>query len=535
MEEVGSSIFLTTLTSTLAFSLGLVSSIPVVNWLYLYAFPTILINFFYCITWFVALVVIDENRMQQNRVDCCVCFSAKEAGDGEHSQDTPEKTSSVADQIMTRYSELLLKPVVKLGVCVGFLALLGCMAWQTSLLEQYFDFTDLTPSDSYIKPFIDTLNDYTDLAGAQPGVYFRFEDQSGEAIQSQMDAFVNELVGIDEITKQPTYFWLRAFQDFVDDSEDLQDLTFNEQVGAFLNDEVNGGLYKNDIVLNAAGDVTASRTYLYMDNVDMVDVKSQIDALANQRAVTEAQPINADTNDWSFFTFADDYYIWEFYTVAVSELIQSTWLGVLSVTVVFLFFIPHWTAAFIVCFFISMLYIDLLGVLNLAGVSINTVSYITLVLSIGLMVDFIMHVLMRYYEAYGTREQKVKETLMSMGSSIFVGAISTFLGTLPLAFSTSEIMKTVFVAFVGLVTLGAGHGLILLPVLLSMFGTEECIREGESASENIFVEGKEADDKDSADISEEEQAPAAVVDEEESGNFVVPTPMPMPSSATFDT
>jgi hypothetical protein len=96
-------------------------------------------------------------------------------------------------------------------------------------------------------------------------------------------------------------------------------------------------------------------------------------------------------------------------------------------------------------------------------------------------------------------------------------------------------MKTVFVAFVGLVTLGAGHGLILLPVLLSMFGTEECIREGESASENIFVEGKEADDKDSADISEEEQAPAAVVDEEESGNFVVPTPMPMPSSATFDT
>jgi multidrug efflux pump subunit AcrB len=37
-----------------------------------------------------------------------------------------------------------------------------------------------------------------------------------------------------------------------------------------------------------------------------------------------------------------------------------------------------------------MLYTDLLGVLKFAGVSINTVSYIALVLSIGLMVDFIM-------------------------------------------------------------------------------------------------------------------------------------------------
>lgn len=130
MEEVGSSIFLTTLTSTLAFSLGLVSSIPAVNWLCLYAFPTILINFFYCITWFVALVVIYENRIQQNRIDCCVCFSAKDAEGDEQSQGiaSEEKTASIADRIMTQYSDFLLKPVVKLGVCVVFLALLGCMA-----------------------------------------------------------------------------------------------------------------------------------------------------------------------------------------------------------------------------------------------------------------------------------------------------------------------------------------------------------------------------------------------------------------------
>jgi hypothetical protein len=49
------------------------------------------------------------------------------------------------------------------------------------------------------------------------------------------------------------------------------------------------------------------------------------------------------------------------------------------------------------------------------------------------------------------------------------------LGTLPLAFSTSDIFTTVFIAFLALVLLGVSHGLILLPVLLSLMGPEECI------------------------------------------------------------
>lgn len=98
-------------------------------------------------------------------------------------------------------------------------------------------------------------------------------------------------------------------------------------------------------------------------------------------------------------------------------------------------------------------------------------------MSIGLLVDFLMHVLLRYYESpMEGREAKVKDTLKTMGSSILVGAISTFLGVIPLAFSSSSVFSTVFVAFIGLVTLGAGHGLILIPVLLSIIGPNVCIR-----------------------------------------------------------
>ena len=94
-------------------------------------------------------------------------------------------------------------------------------------------------------------------------------------------------------------------------------------------------------------------------------------------------------------------------------------------------------------------------------------------MSIGLLVDFLMHVLLRYYELPGTRQEKTVVTLRTMGSSILLGGITTFLGTVPLIFSTSQIFFTVFIAFMALVFLGATHGLILLPVILSTVGTED--------------------------------------------------------------
>jgi Niemann-Pick C1 protein len=161
--------------------------------------------------------------------------------------------------------------------------------------------------------------------------------------------------------------------------------------------------------------------------------------------------------------------------VSAEEMLLTTVLSVAAVTGVTLLLVPHWTAAFFVFPLISVLYIDLLGVMQWAGISINPTSYISLVMSVGLLVDFILHVLLRFYESHGNRKEKVVSMLETMGSSILIGGITTFLGTLPLAFSSSSIFGTIFITFLGLVTLGASHGLILLPVILSLIGPEEHI------------------------------------------------------------
>jgi Niemann-Pick C1 protein len=218
--------------------------------------------------------------------------------------------------------------------------------------------------------------------------------------------------------------------------------------------------------------------------------------------VTTRQPINAGLRDWKFFNFEPMYFMWEFYSIAgtctlyslpwtfyhylfhdahsqplfivcisVEELILSTVLGIAAVVFISILFIPHWSGALFVAGMVCVLYVDLLGVLQLAGIAINSVTYVGLVMSIGLMVDYIMHITVVYFESCApTREEKVRDVLMTIGTSVFIGGTTTLLGVVPLAFSTSEVFWNMFVLFLGLVTLGMGHGLILMPVLLSLIG-----------------------------------------------------------------
>jgi len=488
VDDIGMSIFLTSLTSSLAFGLGSLSSIPAIFWLCIYAVPTIVFIFLFQLTFFISCLVLDERRIQAGNRDCLRCLSRKEQSDD--TEDGPKE--SAADRFMGWYAEKLLRPWVKAFVILAFAAIAAACAVSTSKLDQSFEFTDVLPSDSYITPFFDAFNDYSVRSSVVPNAYFRYVDQSEEAIQDQMEQYINDLVTIEAIIDQPEFFWLRDFRSFVGETDSsVADLDFNEQVGAFLSDPVYNELYSDHIVRDSSGAITASRCTIHMDNVDIEDVTEQIDTLKDQRAITEAQPINKGESDFLFFTYDGNYNIWEFYAVSADEIMLTTLTSIAAVTAVTLLLVPHWTAALFVFPLISVLYIDLLGVMQWAGVSINPVSYIALVMSIGLLVDFILHTLLRYYEAPGSRKEKTVNMLKTMGSSVLIGAITTFLGTLPLAFSSSEIFNTIFISFLGLVTLGATHGLILLPVILSIVGPED--HHTASISESSRAESSEAE------------------------------------------
>jgi len=95
----------------------------------------------------------------------------------------------------------------------------------------------------------------------------------------------------------------------------------------------------------------------------------------------------------------------------------------------------------------------------------------------------------RYMEVPShSREEKTKTALETIGASVLVGGLSTLLGVVPLGFSSSTIFFTVFVVFFGLVLLGLLHGLVLLPVLLSMMGPVVIFDDDDASSKQGLEE-----------------------------------------------
>ena len=109
------------------------------------------------------------------------------------------------------------------------------------------------------------------------------------------------------------------------------------------------------------------------------------------------------------------------------------------------------------------------------NVNLDGVALINLIMCIGFSVDFSAHICYHYMsEDDKTPEERISASLYALGMPIVQGACSTILGVVGLAFAPSYLYITFFKMVFLVIFLGAAHGLILLPVLLSLFGPGSC-------------------------------------------------------------
>jgi len=133
-----------------------------------------------------------------------------------------------------------------------------------------------------------------------------------------------------------------------------------------------------------------------------------------------------------------------------------------------------WAAGMIVAT-IAMILADLLGVMGANGIMLNAVSVVNLVMAIGISVEFCIHVTVSFMSQKGTQDERVSKALATMGSSVFSGIFLTkFFGVVILAFAHSQLFEVYyFRMYLAICLLGGFHGLMFLPVLLSLFGPGE--------------------------------------------------------------
>ncbi|XP_064848811.1 protein patched homolog 1 [Oncorhynchus masou masou] len=152
------------------------------------------------------------------------------------------------------------------------------------------------------------------------------------------------------------------------------------------------------------------------------------------------------------------------FLLAVSVVLACTFL------VCAILLLNPWTAGIIV-FILAMMTVELFGIMGLIGIKLSAIPVVILIASVGIGVEFTVHIALAFLTAIGNRNRRSALALEHMFAPVIDGAISTLLGVLMLAGSEFDFILRYFFAVLAILTvLGILNGLVLLPVLLSLMG-----------------------------------------------------------------
>merc|ERR1711953_1468820 len=182
-----------------------------------------------------------------------------------------------------------------------------------------------------------------------------------------------------------------------------------------------------------------------------------------RQAVTET--IKAVDSPY-FFSHSKVYSAWETDEIIGHELLRNLLLSLLSVVIITLLLLGNVFVCIIVLVMVIVTLVDIVGFLHFWGITIDILSAVNIVLAIGLCVDYAVKLI---------------------GAAVINGGTTTFLALLFCGLSSSHVYQTFFKVFSLTVVFGLFHGLVLLPVVLSILGPSHTSSSSDQSSDAASI------------------------------------------------
>ncbi|CAJ0581174.1 unnamed protein product, partial [Mesorhabditis spiculigera] len=494
--EAAVSITVTSLTDLISFAVGCATEFPSVKMFCMYAVAAVVFTYVYQLTFFAGIMVFTCRREISNR-NCVTFLKGKEndevklsrklqqMGGNPHWHPPPasdrsfEKNHVMARFFKTHYSDFLLNPVVRIVILCSFFAYLGIATYGCTNVKLGLEPNDLLPDNSYGKRTLQVAEKYFSDYGSSLHVWMynlSRADTGGKKIWVLLD----EEIGYYEHTEftGSSDSWLRTFFAFVKQAGLL--ITGENFVYILKNvflSQPQFAKYNRDVVFDLSGTaLDASRVPVHLRQVGAANQSRAMDLFRKLAAGSQLQTgVYAD-----FFQFAEQY------NAVLPGTLSSIGYAGVAVIVVSLLLIPEPIASLWVCFSIVSINIGILGFMTFWSVRLDFISMVTIVMSIGFCVDFAAHLAYNFAKGEGiSADDRMRNALYAVGWPILQSATSTILGVSFMATAESYVFRSFLKTIILVITLGALHGLVILPVLLTLFS---CGPSAEEKSEGAASE-----------------------------------------------
>ncbi|KAJ3423874.1 patched domain-containing protein [Anaeramoeba flamelloides] len=281
--------------------------------------------------------------------------------------------------------------------------------------------------------------------------------------------------------KSEEFFWAFLTQDFLNQPQYM------------------GYKYQEHILLDPTAtelvDQIPSSRFVFRA-VDILEVQNKIDFMLDLRKITDASSIMSFVYNFIMFLV-------EQYVIIINQTLLNIGLSILIVGLITLCFLGHPKLFIIVLIVMVVINIDLMAFIHFADLTIDVITMVSLIMSVGFSIDYSAHICHAYVNRPAkNRELRATRAITEIGSSVVLGGLTTFVGLSPvLIFANSDLFRIIVKIIYATIILGLLHGFVLLPILLTIIGPKTFLTEDEGKEK--IGKDKEKFDSDSSKSSKD--------------------------------